>query len=268
MDAVIVPSVVPIVVGPVAPVVPPIVVVARSVPEGAVVVVVVPVVVEVVIVDVDVGIAVVPIGAIVVVAPVAPIAVTPIVVAVAPVAVTPIVAISPIVVAVTVPIGSVPASTARAVAAIDDTGQRLSATGSVSTDARSVRFRLRPVQTWDIVRAVDAADIRAIASADVGPVSIDVRAVSAEARSGFGGGLLPAQAWDVGFRSGFGRSDATLWSIDSTQGGAASSGQRCWTGRWSVSRPEPAEVPWQWSCGGLDRAWKFDVRSRGWRLAT
>ena len=184
----VVPAVGPIVVvsRTVPEVVTPIVIVVTwAIPERSVVVVVVPTVV-VDVVDVDVGIAVVPIGAVVVVSPIpgAPVvAVAPVVVAVAPV----VVAVAPVVVAV--PIRTVPtASTAGPIAIVDKPWKRLNtAAGPIATtDARSVGLGLRPILPANI-GTVWATD-RPVA-VDVWPVAtlvVAVADVTPETRSGFG----------------------------------------------------------------------------------
>jgi len=192
----VVPAVGPIVVvsRTVPEVVTPIVIVVTwAIPERSVVVVVVPTVV-VDVVDVDIGIAVVPIGAVVVVSPIpgAPVvvAVAPVVVAVAPV----VVAVAPVVVAVTpvvvaVPIRTVPtASTAGSIAIVDNPWKRLNtAAGPIATtDARSVGLGLRPILPANI-GTVWATD-RPVA-VDVWPVAtlvVAVADVTPETRSGFG----------------------------------------------------------------------------------
>jgi len=185
----VVPAVGPIVVvsRTVPEVVTPIVIVVTwAIPERSVVVVVVPTVV-VDVVDVDIGIAVVPIGAVVVVSPIpgAPVvvAVAPVVVAVAPV----VVAVTPVVVAV--PIRTVPtASTAGSIAIVDNPWKRLNtAAGPIATtDARSVGLGLRPILPANI-GTVWATD-RPVA-VDVWPVAtlvVAVADVTPETRSGFG----------------------------------------------------------------------------------
>ena len=189
----VVPAVGPIVVVPrtIPEVVTPIVIVVTRVPERAVVVVVVPTIV-IDVINVDVGIAVVPVGPVVVVSPI-PIA--PIVVACAPVipvapvvvAVAPIVAVAPVV-AVAVPIGTVPtASTTGSVAVVDNTWKRLNTAGPIATsDGRSIGLGRWPILPADIgpVWATDWP-----VAVDVRPVAIRIIAVadvSAETRSGLG----------------------------------------------------------------------------------
>ena len=178
----VVPAVGPIVVvsRTVPEVVTPIVIVVTwAIPERSVVVVVVPTVV-VDVVDVDIGIAVVPIGAVVVVSPIPG---APVVVAVAPV----VVAVTPVVVAV--PIRTVPtASTAGSIAIVDNPWKRLNtAAGPIATtDARSVGLGLRPILPANI-GTVWATD-RPVA-VDVWPVAtlvVAVADVTPETRSGFG----------------------------------------------------------------------------------
>ena len=200
MDAMVVPAVGPIVVvsRTIPEVVTPIVIVVTRVPERAVVVVVVPTIV-IDVINVDVGIAVVPVGPVVVVSPI-PIA--PIVIACAPVipvapvvvAVAPIVAVAPVVVpvapvvAVAVPIGTVPtASTTGSVAVVDNAWKRLNTAGPIATsDGRSIGLG-----RWTIL----PADIGSVWATDW-PVAVDVRSVAiriiavadvtAETRSGLG----------------------------------------------------------------------------------
>ncbi len=180
MDAMVVPAVGPIVVvsRTVPEVVTPIVIVVTRVPERAVVVVVVPTIV-IDVINVDVGIAVVPVGPVVVVSPI-PIA--PIVVACAPV-----IPVAPVV-AVAVPIGTVPtASTTGSVAVVDNTWKRLNTAGPIATsDGRSIGLG-----RWSIL----PADIGSVWATDW-PVAVDVRPVAiriiavadvtAETRSGLG----------------------------------------------------------------------------------
>ena len=194
MDAMVVPAVGPIVVvsRTIPEVVTPIVIVVTRVPERAVVVVVVPTVV-IDVVNVDVGIAVVPVGPVVVVSPI-PIA--PIVVACAPVIpVAPVVvAVAPVVVpvapvvAVAVPIGTVPtASTTGSVAVVDNPWKSLNTAGPIATsDGRSIGLG-----RWTIL----PADIGSVWATDW-PVAVDVRPVAiriiavadvtAKTRSGLG----------------------------------------------------------------------------------
>jgi len=189
----VVPAVGPIVVVPrtIPEVVTPIVVVTR-VPERAVVVVVVPTIV-IDVINVDVGIAVVPVGPVVVVSPI-PIA--PIVVACAPVIpVAPVVvAVAPVVVpvapvvAVAVPIGTVPtASTTGSVAVVDNAWKRLNTAGPIATsDGRSIGLGRWPILPADI-GSVWATDWPV--AVDVRPVAIRIIAVAdvtAETRSGLG----------------------------------------------------------------------------------
>ena len=189
----VVPAVGPIVVVPrtIPEVVTPIVVVTR-VPERAVVVVVVPTIV-VDVINVDVGIAVVPVGPVVVVSPI-PIA--PIVVACAPVIpVAPVVvAVAPVVVpvapvvAVAVPIGTVPtASTTGSVAVVDNAWKRLNTAGPIATsDGRSIGLGRWPILPADI-GSVWATDWPV--AVDVRPVAIRIIAVAdvpAKTRSGLG----------------------------------------------------------------------------------
>jgi len=198
----VVPAVGPIVVvsRTIPEVVTPIVIVVTRVPERAVVVVVVPTVV-VDVIHVDVGIAVVPVGPIVVVSPipVAPVVVTvaPVVVAVAPVvvAVVPVVvAVVPVVVAVAVPIWSVPtASPTGSVAVVDNPWKRLNTAGPIATsDGRSIGLGRWPILPANVgpVWATDwpvAVDIRAVAIRIVA-----VADVTAETRSGLGRQLAVA----------------------------------------------------------------------------
>ena len=178
----VVPAVGPIVVvsRTVPEVVTPIVIVVTwAIPERSVVVVVVPTVV-VDVVDVDIGIAVVPIGAVVVVSPIPG---APVVVAVAPV----VVPVAPVV-AVAVPIGTVPtASTTGSVAVVDNAWKRLNTAGPIATsDGRSIGLG-----RWTIL----PADIGSVWATDW-PVAVDVRPVAiriiavadvtAETRSGLG----------------------------------------------------------------------------------
>ena len=189
----VVPAVGPIVVvsRTIPEVVTPIVVVTR-VPERAVVVVVVPTIV-IDVINVDVGIAVVPVGPVVVVSPI-PIA--PIVVACAPVIpVAPVVvAVAPVVVpvapvvAVAVPIGTVPtASTTGSVAVVDNAWKRLNTAGPIATsDGRSIGLGRWPILPADI-GSVWATDWPV--AVDVRPVAIRIIAVAdvtAETRSGLG----------------------------------------------------------------------------------
>ena len=176
MDAMVVPAVGPIVVvsRTIPEVVTPIVIVVTRVPERAVVVVVVPTIV-IDVINVDVGIAVVPVGPVVVVSPI-PIA--PIVVACAPVIpVAPVVvAVAPVVVpvapvvAVAVPIGTVPtASTTGSVAVVDNAWKRLNTAGPIATsDGRSIGLG-----RWTIL----PADIGSVWATDW-PVAVDVRPVA------------------------------------------------------------------------------------------
>ncbi len=217
MDAMVVPAVGPIVVvsRTIPEVVTPIVIVVTRVPERAVVVVVVPTVV-VDVIHVDVGIAVVPVGPIVVVSPIpvapvvvaaVPVVVTavevvvtavevvvtavPVVVTAVPVVVTavPVVVTAvPVVVAVTVPIWSVPtASPTGSVAVVDNPWKRLNTAGPIATsDGRSIglgRWPILPANVgpvwatdWPVSVDVRAVAIRIIAVADV----------TAETRSGLG----------------------------------------------------------------------------------
>ncbi len=199
----VVPAVGPIVVvsRTIPEVVTPIVIVVTRVPERAVVVVVVPTVV-VDVIHVDVGIAVVPVGPIVVVSP---IPVAPVVVAAVPVVVTAVevvvtavevvvtavevvVTAVPVVVAVTVPIWSVPtASPTGSVAVVDNPWKRLNTAGPIATsDGRSIglgRWPILPANVgpvwatdWPVSVDVRAVAIRIIAVADV----------TAETRSGLG----------------------------------------------------------------------------------
>jgi len=194
MDAMVVPAVGPIVVVPrtIPEVVTPIVIVVTRVPERAVVVVVVPTIV-VDVINVDVGIAVVPVGPVVVVSPI-PIA--PIVVACAPVIpVAPVVvAVAPVVVpvapvvAVAVPIGTVPtASTTGSVAVVDNPWKRLNTAGPIATsDGRSIGLGRWPILPADI-GSVWATDWPV--AVDVRPVAIRIVAVAdvtAKTRSGLG----------------------------------------------------------------------------------
>jgi len=194
MDAMVVPAVGPIVVvsRTIPEVVTPIVIVVTRVPERAVVVVVVPTIV-VDVINVDVGIAVVPVGPVVVVSPI-PIA--PIVVACAPVIpVAPVVvAVAPVVVpvapvvAVAVPIGTVPtASTTGSVAVVDNAWKRLNTAGPIATsDGRSIGLGRWPILPADI-GSVWATDWPV--AVDVRPVAIRIIAVAdvtAETRSGLG----------------------------------------------------------------------------------
>ena len=195
MDAMVVPSVGPIVVESrtIPEVVTPIVVVTR-IPERAVEVVVVPTVI-VDVIHVDVGIAVVPIGPVVVVSPipVAPVVVpvAPVVVPVAPVvvAVVPVVvAVVPVVVAVAVPIWTVPtAAPTGSVAVVDNPWKRLNTTGPIATsDGRSIGLGRWPILPANIgpVWATDwpvAVDIRPVATRIVA-----VADVTAETRSRLG----------------------------------------------------------------------------------
>ena len=190
----VVPAVGPIVVVPrtIPEVVTPIVIVVTRVPERAVVVVVVPTIV-VDVINVDVGIAVVPVGPVVVVSPI-PIA--PIVVACAPVIpVAPVVvAVAPVVVpvapvvAVAVPIGTVPtASTTGSVAVVDNAWKRLNTAGPIATsDGRSIGLGRWPILPADI-GSVWATDWPV--AVDVRPVAIRIVAVAdvtAKTRSGLG----------------------------------------------------------------------------------
>lgn len=190
----VVPAVGPIVVvsRTIPEVVTPIVIVVTRVPERAVVVVVVPTIV-IDVIHVDVGIAVVPVGPVVVVSPI-PIA--PIVVACAPVIpVAPVVvAVAPVVVpvapvvAVAVPIWTVPtASTTGSVAVVDNAWKRLNTAGPIATsDGRSIGLG-----RWTIL----PADIGSVWATDW-PVAVDVRSVAiriiavadvtAKTRSGLG----------------------------------------------------------------------------------
>ena len=194
MDAMVVPAVGPIVVvsRTIPEVVTPIVIVVTRVPERAVVVVVVPTIV-IDVINVDVGIAVVPVGPVVVVSPI-PIA--PIVVACAPVIpVAPVVvAVAPVVVpvapvvAVAVPIGTVPtASTTGSVAVVDNAWKRLNTAGPIATsDGRSIGLGRWPILPADI-GSVWATDWPV--AVDVRPVAIRIIAVAdvtAETRSGLG----------------------------------------------------------------------------------
>lgn len=158
----VVPAVGPIVVvsRTIPEVVTPIVIVVTRVPERAVVVVVVPTIV-VDVINVDVGIAVVPVGPVVVVSPI-PIA--PIVVACAPV-----IPVAPVV-AVAVPIGTVPtASTTGSVAVVDNAWKRLNTAGPIATsDGRSIGLG-----RWPIL----PADIGSVWATDW-PVAVDVRPVA------------------------------------------------------------------------------------------
>ena len=180
MDAMVVPAVGPIVVvsRTIPEVVTPIVIVVTRVPERAVVVVVVPTIV-VDVINVDVGIAVVPVGPVVVVSPI-PIA--PIVVACAPV-----IPVAPVV-AVAVPIGTVPtASTTGSVAVVDNAWKRLNTAGPIATsDGRSIGLGRWPILPADI-GSVWATDWPV--AVDVRPVAIRIIAVAdvtAETRSGLG----------------------------------------------------------------------------------
>jgi len=199
----VVPAVGPIVVvsRTIPEVVTPIVIVVTRIPERAVVVVVVPTVV-IDVIDVDVGIAVVPVGPVVVVSPipVAPVvvAVTPVVVTVVPVVVTVVpvvvtvvpvvVAVVPVVVAVAVPIWSVPtAAPTGSVAVVDNPWKRLNTAGPIATsDGRSIGLGRWPILPANIgpVWATDwpvAVDVRAVAIR-----IIAVADVTAETRSGLG----------------------------------------------------------------------------------
>ena len=185
----VVPAVGPIVVvsRTIPEVVTPIVIVVTRVPERAVVVVVVPTVV-IDVVNVDVGIAVVPVGPVVVVSP---IPVAPVVVTVAPVVVTVVpivVAVVPVVVAVAVPIWTVPtASPTGSVAVVDNPWKRLNTAGPIATsDGRSIGLGRWPILPADI-GSVWATDWPV--AVDVRPVAIRIVAVAdvtAETRSGLG----------------------------------------------------------------------------------
>jgi len=192
VDAVVVPTVVPVVVTTVeAPVVTPVVVIAWAVPKWTIEVIVRPIV----IVDVDVGITVVPIRSIIV--PVGAIVV------VAPITTTKVTPVAVIPVAVVVPIGSVPTAwpvdiivvivvdDVVAIAApttdprwtVGDSWQIIVSvvdsasvsTRAVTPDRRTIRFCGGPTTCTWIVRTVQStltrsipADVRAIAQSWTG----------------------------------------------------------------------------------------------------